>query len=158
MRARERRGSAHHSGVPLGGFKTVDLNVVGWAVLLGPGVALGAATAVVADLPVFPAVVFGAIAAFVTGRILDEWHDRRRYLWVPVVDASEAEGRLHAEGVPTYGATSVEVDGRTVEYVAVRQRDSSFAGQLVGLPHESRRGWRRWAKARRAATLLPPPR
>lgn len=150
--------ASHHPEVALGGFKTVDLNIVGWLALLGPGVAVGGAVAVVADLPVLPVIVAGMIAAFFAGRILDDLADRRRYGWVPVVESAQAEAQLREAGIRAFGATSADVDGRRVEYVAVRERDHSFASELVGLPHESRRARRRWEKARRASVRLPAPR
>lgn len=151
--------ASHHPEVALGGFKTVDLNIVGWAALLGPGIAVGGAVAVMADLPVLPVIVAGMIAAFFAGRILDELADRRRYGWVPVVvESAQAEAQLREAGIRAFGATSADVDGRRVEYLAVRERDYPFASELVGLPHESRRARRRWEKARRAFVHLPAPR
>ncbi|MEO5899624.1 MAG: hypothetical protein ABIR68_05775, partial [Ilumatobacteraceae bacterium] len=54
-----------------GGFRLVQLNVVGWAALLVPGATLGLVTARLRGAPVIAGAAIGALAAWVFGLVVD---------------------------------------------------------------------------------------
>jgi hypothetical protein len=54
-----------------GGFRAVQLNVVGWAALLAPGVLAGTLIALRFRLPLLPGAVVGGLVAWATGLVLD---------------------------------------------------------------------------------------
>jgi hypothetical protein len=73
--------------VPLGGFKSVELNAVGWSAALAPTAAVGGGLGYLATRSSTGAVIgvaFGAVAGFAGARLLDARHDRRRWSNVPV--------------------------------------------------------------------------
>lgn len=140
--------------VPLGGFKTVELNVLGWIAVLGPGAGVGALLAWGVRLPLAPLVVCGAGSTFVIARVADEVRDRRRWSYLPVASAEEARDLLASDGIAVLDEDRTDVDGRVVDFIAVRERDYIRADNLAGLPRLSRRGQRRWKKALYAAMRL----
>jgi hypothetical protein len=148
------RRSWENLAVPVGGFKTVELNVLGWIAVVGPGAVVGALLAWGVRLPVAPLVVCGAGSTFVIARVADEVRDRRRWLYLPVASAAEARDRLASGGIAVLDEDRADVDGRVVDFIAVRERDYIRAHDLVGLPRLSRRGQRRWKKALHAGMRL----
>jgi hypothetical protein len=54
-----------------GGFRAVQLNVVGWAALLVPGGLAGTLIALRLHLPLLPGAVVGGLVAWATGLVLD---------------------------------------------------------------------------------------
>jgi hypothetical protein len=54
-----------------GGFRAVQLNVVGWAALLAPGGLAGLLIALRFHLPPVPGAVVGGLVAWATGLVLD---------------------------------------------------------------------------------------
>lgn len=134
-----------------GGFKTVDLNAVGWGAVLGTGGAAGLVAAWTFGFPSPAGLAVGVVLSYGVARGLDEVRDRGRRRYVPVANAEDAATKLREARIRTRGTATAVVNGRRVEYVAVRERDAEFAASAVGLPHESRRAQRRWLNAQRAA-------
>lgn len=146
----------HHRRVAPGGFKTVQLNLVGWSAVVAMGLVAGTPIAIVTGSPA-PSLLAGVVFSSIAVRLADEGRNRRRFRWIPVLEIESAAAQLELARVRVLGCGGTEVDGRHVEYVAVPQRDASEAEDLVGLPRESRRAQRRWRKAMRAAAVLPRP-
>ncbi len=140
--------------MPLVGFKSVELNVLGWIAVLGPGAGAAGLLAWGVGLPLAPLVVCGAGSTFVIARVADEVRDRRRWLYLPVASAAEARDLLASVGIAVLDEDRADVDGRVVDFIAVRERDYIRADDLVGLPRLSRRGQRRWKKALHAGMRL----
>jgi len=128
-------------------FRTVRLNALGWATLLTVGSGAGVGAAVVLSRSVAGGAVVGATVAFGVALLADELRDRRTWFYVPVIDAESASDELRSPGIRVLEKARRDVAGRIVEYVAVRERDSGRAITLVGMPHHSRRGGRRWRAA-----------
>jgi hypothetical protein len=67
--------------VPLGGFKSVELNLVGWIAALGPTTLIGALIGAVtsgSSAGIAIGSIVGATGGFAGARSFDALHDRRR--------------------------------------------------------------------------------
>ncbi len=64
-------GTVRRRRLRSGGFRSSDLNALGWTAVLGPGVAAGALAAWLTPLPAPPAVIVGAAASWAVALIID---------------------------------------------------------------------------------------
>jgi hypothetical protein len=64
-----------------GGFRTVELNIVGWSALVGAGLVLGAVVFFVTDLNVFVALALGVVMIWPTILVLDyrRWRNSKTH-------------------------------------------------------------------------------
>ena len=93
-----------------GGFRMVQLNVVGWVALLVPGVTLGLLTARLGGESAMVGAAVGAVAAWVLGMVVDTARWRASDICFSCPDVPRAAldrlvDHLHADGVDA----SVEV-------------------------------------------------
>jgi hypothetical protein len=142
-----------------GGFKTLELNAVGWSALLGAGALVDVILAAVVVEPAPIALVVGAVGgagvSYTVARVRDDLRERRRLSNVAVSDAQLAVAQLWAWGIKASGDTHVDAQGVTTAYVTVYARDVWQARQLVGLPRTSRRAGRCARDAEYRAQYLP---
>lgn len=148
----------HHAGVVPGGFKSVELNAVGWIVALGPAALIGAVVGLaVADgvTALIIGAAFGAASGFAGARLWDEVRDRRRLTNVAVADHVEAVKLLGEAGIKSVGASHEDSDGSVTAYVTVHERKRPDVLHLVGLPRGGTRADRRARQAERGVLQLP---
>ena len=130
-----------------GGFRTVELSLVGWAVLLGVGGGVGGSLAGAAVEPRLRTLllggVLGAMAAYAAARLVDEIRRRRALINIAVRQADDAVDRLHEAGIRATGQVHVDADRPKLEYVTVYAPSAQQARLLVGLPRTGRRAGRR---------------
>jgi len=124
----------HHSP---GGFRSIELNAVGWAALLGAGLAVGALAAALTPLPLGVALVAGPF--LVWGLVLI-W-DHRRFgdsmVGLGYEDLDEATGaalvtRLEQLGITATYEKYVVDDGEVQRSILCRQRDVDAVRELMG--------------------------
>ena len=94
-----------------GGFRMVQLNVVGWAALLVPGATLGLVGARLGGAPVLAGAAVGAVVAWALALVVDMVRWRASDICFSCPDVSRATldrvvGELHVIGVDA----SIEVD------------------------------------------------
>jgi len=151
------RRTTHTRRVAPGGFRTVELNAVGWASALVPAALAGATLGFVATRSVAVAAAgaaAGAASGFGLARLWDARRDERTWINVPVRDAENAVWVLRSSGVAAAPSTVIVSDAE-VHYVTVKANDQSRATMLVGLPTESTRARRRARDARSVVSSLP---
>jgi hypothetical protein len=123
----------HH---PPGGFRSIELNAVGWTALLGAGLAVGALAAALTPLPLGAALVAGPCLAWALVLMWD--HRRFGNSMIHVVrddldeDAAGAlASRLKQLGIAATYHEYVLDDGDVQRGILCRQRDVDAVRELM---------------------------
>ncbi len=113
-----------------GGFRSVELNLVGWATLVAAGVAAGGLSAV-AGTPIRIALPAGVVAAWLVALVLDtvRWRNMETGIGRDGLDernGQEIVGRLRAMGVRANYEENVFIDpdGTLYEQRTIRCRNA----------------------------------
>lgn len=127
------RGRDPLRGRSFGGFRTVELNLAGWATLAAAGLAAGGLSAV-AGTPLTIALPAGVVAAWLVALVLDtvRWRNMETGIGrsgLDEVNGQEIVARLRAMGVAAnYEAdVSIEPDGTLYEQRGIRCRNADRA-------------------------------
>ena len=100
-----------------GGFQTVQLNFVGWAALIGVGLAAGIILSLVTALPPLVALVIGVSGAWILFLLTDHYRWRNGMIHMCRDDMDPSVGasivtRLEEMGITaTYSETTVDDEG-----------------------------------------------
>jgi hypothetical protein len=125
----------HHSP---GGFLSIELNAVGWAALLGAGLAIGAVAAVLTPLPLGVSLVAGPL--LIWGLVL-MWDHRRfadsmvglGYENLDTATGAAVIARAKEMGITATYEENVFDDGEVQRSIRCRQRDVEAVRELMGL-------------------------
>lgn len=119
-------------GRSFGGFRTVELNLAGWATLAAAGLAAGGLSAI-AGTPLAVALPAGVVTAWLVALTLDtvRWRDMETGVGrsgLDEVNGQEIVARLRAMGVAAnYEAdVSIEPDGTLYEQRGIRCRNADY--------------------------------
>lgn len=124
-----------------GGFRTVRLNVMGWSVLLAPGLAVGILAARCLGSHVVIGALIGVVVVWVSGLIVDSRRWRASSFTVmcpdvPVASIERLVEKLRAEGVEAALELdeSSSINGEFVLKIRSRMRHRNLIDrQLAGL-------------------------
>ena len=115
-----------------GGFRSVELNLAGWATLAAAGLAAGALSAV-AGTPVEIALPAGVVMAWLVALVLDtvRWRNMETGVGrsgLDEVNGQEIVARLRAMGVAANyeGNVFIEPDGTLHEQRTIRCRNADY--------------------------------
>jgi hypothetical protein len=108
-----------------GGFKTVELNVVGWSALIGAGLAAGAIVALTTPVPAMISLPVGVVSIWILLLIVDHFRWRNGEVGLSTDDLDPATGasivaRLEGMGV---AARYREIDDEDEDGRPYTQRD-----------------------------------
>lgn len=88
-----------------GGFRQVELNIAGWAAVLGPGALVGLVGGIVLDRSLLVAVPAGTICSWLVAVSVDRWRWSRSQCGYEISDLSpeatnDLTARLTSGGIP----------------------------------------------------------
>lgn len=120
-----------------GGFKTVELNPMGWFALLGGGFIAGLAVTSLTSTPRLLGALVGSLAAWTVAVIFDHLRhgESRIHYHIDVAHMGELDqiiARLRKEGIGGEAESWVDKHGDQHFLLVVKQRDRSEVEKLIG--------------------------